>query len=83
MLFDGGSARERFHIPPETQRARGLTEKHNSASKRLHNLPAIAPRFGIVLAVFSDASHMYTLLGDHSKAAIEERPKDISSDEGN
>jgi hypothetical protein len=35
------------------QRARGLTQKHNFVSKRLHNLPAIAPRFWIVVALFS------------------------------
>jgi len=35
------------------QRVRGSTQKHNSASKRLHNLPAIAPRFWTVVALFS------------------------------
>jgi hypothetical protein len=43
------------------QRVRGLTQKHNSVSKRLHNLRAIAPRFWIVVALSSDASHIYTL----------------------
>jgi hypothetical protein len=37
----------------EMQRARGLTGNHNSASKSLHNLPAIAPRFWIIVALFS------------------------------
>jgi hypothetical protein len=35
------------------QLARGLTKKHNYVSKGLHNLPAIAPRFWIVVALFS------------------------------
>jgi hypothetical protein len=41
------------------QRARGLTRKRKSLSKRLHNRLAIAPRFWIVVALSSDASHIY------------------------
>ena len=37
------------------QRARGLTKKHNSVSKRLHNLRAIAPRLWIVAACCSQS----------------------------
>jgi hypothetical protein len=43
----------------EMQRARGLTEKHNSVSKRLHNLPAIAPRLDCRNVVLCRRSYIY------------------------